>query len=164
MEFRLWIGFWTAIFLLLIVIFNLSFMVKYITRFTEDCFATLVAIIFIIDALKSTANLRKAGKSKVLTAFADAANSSLTNANDTSFKNVSSSQMEVNLALAKNDAVFFFSVLLFVFTFFVCMTLKSIRSKPFLPSKVYQIAVVLLKNKKKFFSNLFEFIKKNTKR
>lgn len=35
MEFRLWIGLWTALFLTILVAFNLSFLVKYITRFTE---------------------------------------------------------------------------------------------------------------------------------
>ena len=59
MEFRLWVGLWTELFLALICMLNLSFLVKYITRFTEDCFATLVAIIFIIDAIKSTIALRK---------------------------------------------------------------------------------------------------------
>jgi hypothetical protein len=38
MEFRLWVGLWTSLFLLLIVMFNLSFLVKYITRFTEGYF------------------------------------------------------------------------------------------------------------------------------
>lgn len=53
MEFRLWIGTWTTVFLVLLVVFNLSYLVKYITRFTEDCFATLVAIVFIIDAIRN---------------------------------------------------------------------------------------------------------------
>jgi hypothetical protein len=38
MEFRLWVGLWTSLFLLLVVMFNLSFLVKYITRFTEGYF------------------------------------------------------------------------------------------------------------------------------
>ena len=32
----------------------MSFLVKYITRFTEDCFASIVAVMFIMDAFKST--------------------------------------------------------------------------------------------------------------
>jgi hypothetical protein len=35
MEFRVWIGFWTTLMIVLLVAFNLSFLVKYITRFTE---------------------------------------------------------------------------------------------------------------------------------
>ncbi|XP_060608541.1 electrogenic sodium bicarbonate cotransporter 1-like isoform X2 [Ruditapes philippinarum] len=52
MPARVWIGFWTSAFILLIVIFNLSALVKYITRFTEESFATLIAVIFIVEAFK----------------------------------------------------------------------------------------------------------------
>ncbi|XP_045168202.1 electrogenic sodium bicarbonate cotransporter 1-like isoform X6 [Mercenaria mercenaria] len=52
MPARVWVGFWTSAFILLIVIFNLSALVKYITRFTEESFATLIAIIFIVEAFK----------------------------------------------------------------------------------------------------------------
>lgn len=37
--------------LLLIVMFDLSSLVKYITRFTEESFATLIAVIFIYEAI-----------------------------------------------------------------------------------------------------------------
>lgn len=50
MPARLWIGLWTGFFMLLIVVFNLSALVKYITRFTEESFATLIAVIFIVEA------------------------------------------------------------------------------------------------------------------
>jgi hypothetical protein len=38
MEFRVWIGLWTTLMVVLLVAFNLSFLVKYITRFTEVSF------------------------------------------------------------------------------------------------------------------------------
>lgn len=52
MPARFWVGMWTVLFVLIIVIFNLSACVKYITRFTEDSFATLIAVIFIVEAFK----------------------------------------------------------------------------------------------------------------
>lgn len=52
MPARVWIGLWTSLFILIIVIFNLSALVKYITRFTEESFATLIAVIFIVEAFK----------------------------------------------------------------------------------------------------------------
>ena len=51
----------------------------------------------------------------------------------------SSSQLlnlQYELAKANQEASFFFSFLMFVFTFFVCMSLQGFRNKPFLPSKV----------------------------
>ena len=50
MSFRFWIGIWTAFILLLMVAFDLSYLVCYITRFTEESFATLIALIFIQKA------------------------------------------------------------------------------------------------------------------
>ena len=52
MPLRCWIGLWTTFFLLLVVAFDLSALVRYITRFTEESFACLIAIIFIYEAFK----------------------------------------------------------------------------------------------------------------
>jgi len=49
---RAWVGLWSAFLLVLIVAFDLSALVKYITRFTEESFACLIAIIFIVEAFK----------------------------------------------------------------------------------------------------------------
>ncbi|XP_052812652.1 electrogenic sodium bicarbonate cotransporter 1-like [Mya arenaria] len=46
------IGLWTTFFILLVVAFDLSALVRYITRFTEESFACLIAIIFIYEAFK----------------------------------------------------------------------------------------------------------------
>lgn len=47
MSFRFWIGTWIAIILLVLVAIDASALVCYITRFTEENFATLIAFIFI---------------------------------------------------------------------------------------------------------------------
>lgn len=148
MEFRVWIGLWTALLLLLLVAFNLSFLVKYITRFTEDCFATLVAIIFIIDAIKSTVNLRRGGK-KSSKAFAPLGGNDSFLA-DEYLNNITTTtppppdSYEALYYKYSQEAAFFFSVILFVLTFAVCMTLKSFRDKPFLPSKVKTSSIKLI--------------------
>ena len=51
LELRFWIGMWLALFLFIMVAFDLSALVRYITRFTEESFAMLIAIIFIFEAL-----------------------------------------------------------------------------------------------------------------
>ena len=48
LSLRLWIGIWVGFMLLLLVMFDASAYVCYITRFTEELFATLVAFIFIM--------------------------------------------------------------------------------------------------------------------
>ena len=48
LSFRLWIGIWVTIILLILVAYDASAFVCYITRFTEENFATLIAFIFIM--------------------------------------------------------------------------------------------------------------------
>lgn len=50
MPARLWVGLWTAFLLLVQVATDFSAFVAYITKFTEECFATLISVVFIIEA------------------------------------------------------------------------------------------------------------------
>uniref|UniRef100_A0A8C5WXL9 Anion exchange protein n=1 Tax=Laticauda laticaudata TaxID=8630 RepID=A0A8C5WXL9_LATLA len=52
LEFRLWIGLHSAAQCLILVATDASFIIKYITRFTEEGFSTLISFIFIYDAMK----------------------------------------------------------------------------------------------------------------
>ncbi|XP_041089690.1 electrogenic sodium bicarbonate cotransporter 4-like isoform X4 [Polyodon spathula] len=52
MEFRLWIGLHACLQCLVLVATDASFIIKYITRFTEEGFSTLISFIFIYDAIK----------------------------------------------------------------------------------------------------------------
>lgn len=47
LTFRFWIGTWITVILLLLTALDASALVRYITRFTEENFATLIAFIFI---------------------------------------------------------------------------------------------------------------------
>lgn len=53
MTFRFWIGTWIAIILFVLVAIDASAFVCYITRFTEENFATLIAFIFIYKVMKA---------------------------------------------------------------------------------------------------------------
>ncbi|CAF1226295.1 unnamed protein product [Adineta ricciae] len=166
LEFRLWIGVWIFCLLFIFVAFNLSFLVKYITRFTEDCFASLVALIFIYDAIREIFGLRKkypinydadvplnytclctfnTTQKKIWTTILGA-NSSLLNSttlNETgkmACKNVGGQISGPGCSLpAYEPNVFLFCVLLFLFTFFICMTLQEFRQSSFFPTKIRTI-------------------------
>ncbi len=128
LEFRLWVGLWTALLLFLLVMFNLSFLAKFITRFSEECFAGLVSIVFILDALKMTGRLHKAPKQpfgqEVLTA------------NNFSFLKTNISTSVACIGDDMIDSVFHFSILLFIMTLMMCMLLSKIRTKRYLTTKV----------------------------
>nr|XP_021511686.1 electrogenic sodium bicarbonate cotransporter 1 [Meriones unguiculatus] len=57
LEFRLWIGLWSAFMCLILVATDASFLVQYFTRFTEEGFSSLISFIFIYDAFKKMIKL-----------------------------------------------------------------------------------------------------------
>jgi hypothetical protein len=141
MEFRLWIGIWTALILFLFVVFNLSCLVKYITRFTEECFASLVATMFIMDAFKSLTGISK--KYPVNYNY-DKNDSTISRSIDElDLNDTNKTQSNILKTLNQQDLyypdVYFFSIILFILTFLICISLKNIRNKAFLPTKLRQI-------------------------
>lgn len=50
---RVWVGLWVLLILLIIVLCQGSFLVRYLTRFTEEIFACLISLIFIYEAIKN---------------------------------------------------------------------------------------------------------------
>ena len=57
LSFRLWIGVWVALCLLLSVALDLSALIRYITRFTEESFAVLISVIFIYESFVNIADI-----------------------------------------------------------------------------------------------------------
>ncbi|XP_065515628.1 electroneutral sodium bicarbonate exchanger 1 isoform X2 [Lathamus discolor] len=59
LSLRACIGLWTAFFCVVLVATDASSLVCYITRFTEEAFASLICIIFIYEALEKLSHLRE---------------------------------------------------------------------------------------------------------
>lgn len=57
LSFRLWIGVWMALFLLTAVALDLSALIRYITRFTEESFAVLISVIFMYESVVNVADI-----------------------------------------------------------------------------------------------------------
>lgn len=57
LSFRLWIGVWMALFLLSAVALDLSALIRYITRFTEESFAVLISVIFMYESFVNVAEI-----------------------------------------------------------------------------------------------------------
>lgn len=46
---RVWIGFWLIFLVVLVVAFEGSFMVRFISRYTQEIFSFLISLIFIFE-------------------------------------------------------------------------------------------------------------------
>ncbi|KAL3308847.1 Sodium bicarbonate cotransporter 3, partial [Cichlidogyrus casuarinus] len=123
LSMRFWIGMWTAAFLLLAVAFDLSFLVKYITRFTEEAFAALIVLLQFID-WEAISEGRYSWEGYKYIEHCESALGSW------------------NLDSCKNfyvPDVLLFSFILFVGTFLVSLTLKRIKFTSFFPEKMRSI-------------------------
>jgi len=52
MPWRLWIGIWIFVIGVILVATEASFLVKYVSRFTQEIFAFLISMIFIYEVFK----------------------------------------------------------------------------------------------------------------
>ncbi|CAI9739194.1 sodium bicarbonate cotransporter 3-like isoform X2 [Octopus vulgaris] len=141
---------WTVLILLIVVAFDMSALVKYITRFTEESFACLIAIIFIVEAFDKLADIGI--KIAPMNVNPDVPISN----NCSCFQNSSLAVANSNNETACNlingtlkgdgcnppsykDNVFLMSILLFLGTFTISMALKMFRAGTCFPTIVRQI-------------------------
>lgn len=61
---RAWIGFWLILLVVLVVAFEGSFLVQYISRYTQEIFSFLISLIFIYETFSK---LIKVGPEWMLT-------------------------------------------------------------------------------------------------
>ncbi|XP_043801302.1 sodium-driven chloride bicarbonate exchanger isoform X5 [Apis laboriosa] len=156
MSFRFWIGSWITLILVILVAIDASAFVCYITRFTEENFATLIAFIFIYKAIE---NVLSIGKKYPINTHANdpfdyecwcrPPNGSL----PSSYDNVNWTALDQKTCQNYNGTlvgdgcnlphyipdVFLMSIILFIGTFLLSVELKDFKNALFFPSKVRQV-------------------------
>ena len=58
LPFRMWIGMWSIVFLLLFVAFGVSVYIRYFTRFTIEIFVAVVAVVVLYNTFSSVHNIK----------------------------------------------------------------------------------------------------------
>ncbi|XP_058044300.1 sodium-driven chloride bicarbonate exchanger [Ahaetulla prasina] len=166
LSLRASIGLWTAILCIILVATDASSLVCYITRFTEEAFASLICIIFIYEALEKLYHLRETypinmhNNLELLTQYScscvEPDNPSNTTLQYWQSKNMSSfaipwgnltvtecknwKGMFVGQACGHHEPyvpdVLFWSVILFFSTVILSSTLKQFKTSRYFPTKV----------------------------
>ncbi|XP_031624246.1 electrogenic sodium bicarbonate cotransporter 1 isoform X4 [Contarinia nasturtii] len=148
MSFRFWIGTWITIVLIIMVAIDASALVCYITRFTEENFATLIALIFVYKAIE---NVLSIGAKYPITSsdeIYDCVCQSPFDKYDFSWAKYTSAQcIALNGTRVGTDCdkpepvgnVFLMSIVLFFGTFTTSVILKDFKNALFFPSKVRQL-------------------------
>uniref|UniRef100_A0AC35GVP5 Bicarbonate transporter-like transmembrane domain-containing protein n=1 Tax=Panagrolaimus sp. PS1159 TaxID=55785 RepID=A0AC35GVP5_9BILA len=138
LSFRTWINFWTAVFLLIITLTDSSASVKYITRFTEESFAALIAFIFIYEAFAKLIKIKDT--LQVATLGGDC----LCSLNDGNITQ-NMSQCVSNSGTYVGDGCyilydkFLMSIILMFGTFVLSILLKKLRLSGYLPTRIREI-------------------------
>ncbi|CAG9862745.1 unnamed protein product, partial [Phyllotreta striolata] len=152
MSFRFWIGAWIAFILMVLVAIDASAFVCYITRFTEENFATLIAFIFIYKAVDNVLAIGKKypiyvkgqenltdcqcvwnGTGPLLPEITN--NSAV---NQTVCLQLNGTLSEGCFKPAYAPDVYLMSILLVLATFIISIHLKDFKNALFFPSKVRQ--------------------------
>uniref|UniRef100_A0A914WV03 Anion exchange protein n=1 Tax=Plectus sambesii TaxID=2011161 RepID=A0A914WV03_9BILA len=155
---RFWVGIWTATFLLILVATDMSALVSLITRFTEEAFATLISIVFIVQAIEKLIDISNeaplyADPKPVysspcfchfnVTSFIEPNNTATTTL--AKLKDIDPYDCEANkhgkpvgLQCFFKPDVFMFSVVLALGTFAIAFAIKLFRTSRFFPSKIRQ--------------------------
>ncbi|XP_037618050.1 sodium-driven chloride bicarbonate exchanger-like isoform X3 [Sebastes umbrosus] len=169
LSLRACIGLWTAFLCLLLVATDASSLVCYITRFTEEAFASLICIIFIYEALEKLLHLgvhypiNKNNNLQQLTQYSCACVEPINPSNETlrywEESNITSSQVNWTMLEVKECELFhgefegtacgphgpyipdvlFWCVVLFFSTVFMSAFLKEFKTSRYFPTKVRAI-------------------------
>ncbi|XP_058510559.1 sodium-driven chloride bicarbonate exchanger-like isoform X2 [Solea solea] len=169
LSLRACIGLWTSFFCLLLVATDASSLVCYITRFTEEAFASLICIIFIYEALEKLFHLgvhypiNKNNNLQKLTQYSCACVEPMNPSNKTlnfwEERNITASQVNWTMLEVKEcemlhgdfegtacgphgpyiPDVLFWCVVLFFTTVFMSAFLKEFKTSRYFPTKVRSI-------------------------
>ncbi|XP_078079990.1 anion exchange protein 2-like isoform X2 [Mustelus asterias] len=117
---RIWIGFWLIIIVILLVAFEGSFLVRFISRFTQEIFSILISLIFIYETFNKLFKIFKAHP--LLAAYNETVNGTI--ANDTK-------DPQPNTALL--------SLVLMFGTFSIAFSLRKLKTSQFFPGTLRRI-------------------------
>ncbi|NXL40501.1 B3AT protein, partial [Glaucidium brasilianum] len=114
---RVWIGFWLILLVLVVVACEASFLVRYLSRYTQEIFSFLISLIFIYETF-----------SKLVTIF-----------NDHPLKQIYDNvQPTVQPKVAQPNTALL-SLVLMAGTFFLAIFLRKFKNSAFLPGKARRL-------------------------
>ncbi|XP_034271811.1 band 3 anion transport protein isoform X2 [Pantherophis guttatus] len=116
---RVWIGFWLILIVILVVAFEGSFLVRYISRYTQEIFSILISLIFIQETFSNLIKIFKAHPLKGV------------------YKNITFSGEEEPREPVPNTALL--SLVLMGGTFFIAFFLRKFKNSSFFPGRLRRV-------------------------
>lgn len=132
---RVWIGFWMVIIVLLLVAFEGSFMVRFISRFTQEIFSILISLIFIYETFSK---LYKVFQDHPLLATYPVISNVTTNS-ETRNSSILNGTTAATTKVLNQPNTALLSLLLMSGTFFIAFFLRKFKNGRFLGGKVRRV-------------------------
>uniref|UniRef100_A0A671P7A0 Anion exchange protein n=1 Tax=Sinocyclocheilus anshuiensis TaxID=1608454 RepID=A0A671P7A0_9TELE len=136
---RVWIGFWLIIIVVVMVAFEGSFMVRFVSRFTQEIFSVLISLIFIYETFSKLVKIFQEHPLRRCSATVVDANNSTHNS---SMEDVTSSPLASNSTTPETVKVVgepntaLLSLVLMSGTFFIAFYLRKFKNSAFFPGRV----------------------------
>ncbi|XP_068566132.1 anion exchange protein 2b isoform X2 [Cebidichthys violaceus] len=129
---RVWIGFWLIVIVIVVVAFEGSFLVRFVSRFTQEIFSFLISLIFICETFIKLGRIFKEHPLK---------SCSLNNGTDASTENITLALSNVTLPVTVRDQpnTALLSLVLMAGTFFIAFYLRKFKNSAFFPGRLRRI-------------------------
>ncbi|XP_069502104.1 anion exchange protein 2 isoform X2 [Ambystoma mexicanum] len=125
---RVWIGFWLIIIVLLMVAFEGSFLVRFVSRFTQEIFAILISLIFIYETFY-----------KLFKIFQEHPLTGCTNTTSENTTPVSNSTAGQPAKVIGQPNTALLSLVLMLGTFFIAFFLRKFKNSRFFPGRIRRV-------------------------
>uniref|UniRef100_A0A671P552 Anion exchange protein n=1 Tax=Sinocyclocheilus anshuiensis TaxID=1608454 RepID=A0A671P552_9TELE len=139
---RVWIGFWLIIIVVVMVAFEGSFMVRFVSRFTQEIFSVLISLIFIYETFSKLVKIFQEHPLRRCSATVVDANNSTHNS---SMEDVTSSPLASNSTTPETVKVVgepntaLLSLVLMSGTFFIAFYLRKFKNSAFFPGRLRRV-------------------------
>ncbi|RMB90423.1 hypothetical protein DUI87_33164 [Hirundo rustica rustica] len=138
---RVWIGFWLILIVLVMVAFEGSFLVRFVSRFTQEIFAFLISLIFIYETFSKLAKIfQEHPLHGCLSANSSAeawGNGSVPVANSTALATGPAARGAAKVTGQPNTALL--SLVLMAGTFFIAFFLRKFKNSRFFPGRIRRL-------------------------
>ncbi|KAM6900305.1 LOW QUALITY PROTEIN: anion exchange protein 2b [Xenentodon cancila] len=131
---RVWIGFWLIIIVVVTVAFEGSFLVRFVSRFTQEIFSFLISLIFICETFIKLGRIFKDHPLKRCS-FSNATEGGSSTDNDT----LASGNSTLPVADTGQPNTALLSLVLMAGTFFIAFYLRKFKNSAFFPGRLRRV-------------------------
>ncbi|NXD31652.1 B3A2 protein, partial [Spelaeornis formosus] len=138
---RVWIGFWLILIVLVMVAFEGSFLVRFVSRFTQEIFAFLISLIFIYETFSKLAKIFQEhplhGCLSTNGSTEAWGNGSMPVTNSTALASSPATRSATKVTGQPNTALL--SLVLMAGTFFIAFFLRKFKNSRFFPGRIRRL-------------------------